>query len=265
MILDWNIDWLRCIWDENKYLFFAMSFHQPYKPCLLATSGVASSQQKVPLSHFYFKAHHWHGRTGVHHAHHRSRQCCTSSNDHKGDIWSELMRFQSKNYIFQSSPFFLQDLKFERDHFYRFNLWFWFASTDILNLIFSLSDFFVDWMELKRKYRLLVSWNKNHQSISIHRNLCIRFFFQKPCFTIPDFRKPLISSVWNSSKRRSQLLKTKEQNATRELDRARCRPKISVSSVIVQRWNQNTEWHERNCKRNCNIECQAAMLIATSR
>lgn len=102
-----------------KYIYFfghVFSSTASYLPCLLATSGVASSQQKVPLSHFYFKAHHWHGRTGVHHAHHSGRQCCTSSKDHKGDIWSELMRFQSKNYIFRSSPFFLQDLKFERDH-----------------------------------------------------------------------------------------------------------------------------------------------------
>lgn len=92
-----------------KYIYFfghVFSSTASYLPCLLATSSVASSQQKVPLSHFYFKAHHWHGRTGVHHAHHSGRQCCTSSNDHKGDIWSELMRFQSKNYIFRSSPFF---------------------------------------------------------------------------------------------------------------------------------------------------------------
>ena len=250
-----------------KYIYLfghVFSSTASYLPCLLATSGVASSQQKVPLSHFYFKAHHWHGRTGVHHAHHSGRQCCTSSNDHKGDIWSELMRFQSKNYIFRSSPFFLQDLKFERDHFYRFNLWFWFASTDILNLIFSLSDFLLIEGSSKEKYRLLVSWNKKPSKYFNSQKFVSSF--PKPCFNIPDFSIPLISCVWNSSKRRSQLLKPKEQNATRKLDilpryRARCRPKISVSSVIVQRLNQTTEGHERNCKRNWNLECQAAMLI----
>ena len=181
-----------------KYIYFfghVFSSTASYLPCLLATSGVASSQQKVPLSHFYFKAHHWHGRTGVHHAHHSGRQCCTSSNDHKGDIWSELMRFQSKNYIFRSSPLFLQDLKFERDHFYRFNLWFWFASTDILNLIFSLSDFLLIEWSSKEKYRLLVSWNKNHQSISIHRNSWALFQNHASTFQILAYLWFLVSEI----------------------------------------------------------------------